>query len=74
MSSLTNKYYGEKSGFPCGASGKKSTCQHIRCKRHGFDPWVGKIPGEGYDNPFQYLCLEKLGKLQSIGSHRVGHD
>ena len=28
-------------GFPGGASGKESTC---RCKRHGFDPWVRKIP------------------------------
>ena len=24
----------------------------------GFDPWVGKIPGEGNDYPFQYSCLE----------------
>ena len=23
--------------------GKESACQHRRCKRHGFDPWVGKI-------------------------------
>ena len=25
-------------------SGKESTCQCRRCKRHGFDPWVGKTP------------------------------
>ena len=24
-----------------GLSGKESTCQ---CRRHRFDPWVGKIP------------------------------
>ena len=30
--------------FPGGASGKELTCQCRRCKRHGFDPWVGKIP------------------------------
>ena len=30
--------------FPGGASGKESTCQCRRCKRCGFDPWVGKIP------------------------------
>ena len=48
-------------GFPGGASGKESACQHRRHKRHGFDPWVGKIlwrrawqstpvflPGESY--------------------------
>ena len=25
-------------------SGKESTCQCRRCKRHGCDPWVGKTP------------------------------
>ena len=30
--------------FPGGASGKEPTCQCRRQKRHGFDPWVGKIP------------------------------
>ena len=34
---------------------KKSICQH---KRPRFDPWVGKIPGEGNGNPLQYSCLE----------------
>ena len=29
--------------FPGGASGKESTCQCRRCKRHGFDPWVRNI-------------------------------
>ena len=28
----------------CGTSGKESACQCRRCKRRGFDPWVGKIP------------------------------
>ena len=28
-------------GFPCWLSAKESTCQ---CRRHGFDPWVRKIP------------------------------
>ena len=35
---------GCKLGFPGGTSGKEPTCQCRRCKRHGFDPWVGKIP------------------------------
>ena len=30
-------------GFPCGTSGKESACQCRRCKRHKFNPWVGKI-------------------------------
>ena len=29
------------SGLPWWLSGKESTCQ---CRRHGFDPWSGKIP------------------------------
>ena len=31
-------------GFPSGASGKESTCKCRRHKRHGFNPWVRKIP------------------------------
>ena len=31
-------------GFPCGSSGKESTCQCRRLRRHGFDSWVWKIP------------------------------
>ena len=30
--------------IPGGSSGKESTCPCQRLKRHGFDPWVGKIP------------------------------
>jgi len=30
-------------GFSGGASGKAPTCPCRRHKRHGFDPWVGKI-------------------------------
>ena len=29
---------------PGGASGKESVCQCGKHKRHGLDPWVGKIP------------------------------
>ena len=31
-------------GLPRGRGGKESTCQRRRCKRHGLDPWVRKIP------------------------------
>ena len=31
-------------GFPGGASGKEPTHQCRSHQRHGFDPWVGKIP------------------------------
>ena len=45
-------------GFPGGASGKEPTCQCRRCKRCGFDPWVGKIHRVGNGNPLHYSCLE----------------
>ena len=34
--------------------GKESLCQ---CRGHGFNPWTGKILGEGNDNPLQYSSL-----------------
>ena len=33
-----------KRGLPRWHSGEESACQCRRCKRHGFNPWVGKIP------------------------------
>ena len=66
-------------GFPRWLRGKESTCQWRRCRRHKFDPWVGKIPGGGNRNPFQCSCLgnpwtARPGRLQSLVSQRVGHD
>ena len=62
--------------FPGGSDGKESAC-------NVGDP--GSIPGsrislgEGNGNPLHYFCLknpctEESGKLQSVGSQRVGHD
>ena len=31
-------------GFSGGTSGKESACQCRRFERHGFNPWIGKIP------------------------------
>ena len=36
----------------------KNPLQYRRCRRHGFDPWVGRSPGGGHGNPLQYSCLE----------------
>ena len=41
-----------------GAGGKESSCQCRRCKKFGFDPWVGRSPGGGNGNPLQYSCLQ----------------
>ena len=35
-------------------SSKEFTCQYRKLR---FDPWVGKIPGEGNGNPLQYSYL-----------------
>ena len=42
-------------GFQGSPSIKEPSCQ---CKRHGFSPWVGKIPGAEHGNPLQCSCLE----------------
>ena len=31
-------------GIPGSISGKELACKCWKCKKHGFDPWVGKIP------------------------------
>ena len=45
----------------------------------GLIPGLGRSPGGGRGNPLQYSCLEnsmteKPGRLQFMGSQRVGHD
>ena len=60
-------------------SGKESACQWWRNKRCGFDPWIGRPPGEGSRNPLQYSCLGNsmdrgAWRVQSLGSQSIGHD
>jgi len=56
-------------GLPRWLSDRESACQFMRC---GFDPWLGRSPGEENGNPLQYTCLgnlmsEEPGGLQSMG-------
>ena len=30
----------------------------LQCRRHRFDPWVGKIPGGGHGHRLQYSCMK----------------
>ena len=56
---------------PGGTSGKEPDLRD-----QGSIPGLGRPPGEGHGNPFQYSCLENTmepGGLQSIASHRVRH-
>ena len=37
-------------------------------------PGLGKFPGGGHGNPFQYSCLENLKEKKSLASYiPVGH-
>ena len=42
--------------LPTWYSGKEATCQCRRVRRHRFDPWVRKTPGEGNDSPLHILA------------------
>ena len=60
-------------------SGKELTCQYRRCKRHGFDPWVRKIPWRRAWQPTPVsLHGESHGQRSLVGyspwGRRVGHD
>ena len=56
-----------KLGFPGGARGKQSAYQCRRCKRHGLDPWVRKIP---WRRKWQPTLVFLPGK--SHGQRRLG--
>ena len=69
-----NPYY--KPDFPGGSDGKASA---YNVGDRGSIPGLGRFLGEGNGNPLQYSCLEnpwteEPGRLQSMGSQRVGHD
>ena len=66
--------------IPGGASGKESVCQCRRHKRHGLDPWVGKISWRRTWQTHSSILAwripwrEEPGGLQSIDSQGVRHD
>ena len=45
-------------GFPGGASGKNLPASAGDIRDVGLIPGLGRSPGGGNDNPFQYSCLE----------------
>ena len=61
-------------GFPGGASGKEPACQCRRHKRHGFNPWVGKIlqSKEWQPTPV-FLPGESHGQRSLAGYSLQGH-
>ena len=44
-------------GLPGDACSKEPICQCRRCKRHRFNPWLGRSPGVRNGNMLQYSCL-----------------
>ena len=61
-------------GFPGDASGKESTCQCRRHKRHRFDPWVGKIPWRrAWQLTAVVLPRESHGQRSLAGYSPWGH-
>ena len=64
--------------FPGGSDGKESACN---AGDLGSIPGLGRSPGGGHGNLLQYSCpdgespwTEEPGRLQSMGSQRVGHE
>ena len=63
--------------FPGGSDGKASA---YNVGHPGSIPGSGRSPGEGNGNPLQYFLAWKIpwteepGRLQSMGSQRVGHN
>ena len=52
-------------GLPRWLSGKESTCQ---CRRHGFSPWVGKIPWRRNWQPTPvFLPVKSYGHRNLVG-------
>ena len=68
---------GSLSDFPRWLSGLRI---HLQCMRNeGSIPGLGRSPGGGNGNPFQYSCLEKSHGQRSLAGYvpwgrRVGHD
>jgi len=69
-------YLSFTTGLPCWLSSKESACNEGDL---GSIPGLGRSPGGRHGNHSSTLTwripwTKEPGRLQSIGSHRVGHD
>ena len=55
--------------FPWWFHGKESTCQYRRRKRHGFDPWVRKIPWSKKQQLISVLLPGKFHEQRSLAGY-----
>ena len=53
-------------GFPGGSDGKESACN---AGGLGSNPGLGRSPGGGHGNPFQYSFLENPHGQKSLASY-----
>ena len=53
-------------GFPGGSDGKESSCN---AGDLGLIPGLGKSPGGGHGNPFQYYCLKNPTGQRSLAGY-----
>ena len=61
-------------GLPGGASGKEPACQLRRPKRHGFHPWVAKMPWRRAQQPTpMFWPGESHGQRCLLGYSPKGH-
>ena len=58
-------------GFPGGSSVKETTCHCRRCKRPGFNSWVGKIPGKRGQQPTAVFLPGESHRQRSVESQEV---
>ena len=58
--------------LPGGTSGKEPACQCRRCKRFGFDSWVGKIPWRRALQAPPVFLPGKFHGQKSLAGHSLG--
>ena len=56
-------------GLPGGSSGKDPDCQCRGYKRHGFHPWVGKIPWRRAWQPSSLSLPGESHEQRSLAGH-----
>ena len=67
-------------GFPGGSVVKKKKKRSMQCRRHGFDPWVRKIPWRRKSQLTPVFLPEKSDGQRNLAGYsswdhkRVGHD
>ena len=76
LTDLTSYQFKTLMCFPSGSDGKESACNTMTL---GSFPGSGRSPGEGKATHCSILAwriqwTEEPGRLQSIGSQRVGHN